>query len=104
MLIKKPKIYQQNECSYLCGACSTATVLHSFGEEPDSISSLYNQLRDCGYMYQSTGLYSSNLQNYFLRKDWICLVNRSGGPWEASPDNKNGNQSHGVKHQRIATW
>jgi hypothetical protein len=48
-------------------------------------------------------MYASTLQSYFLRKDWICLVNSSGGPAELD-EKGHTSTHHEFAHQRIATW
>jgi len=101
---RKPKIYHQAEKSYHCGACVTATVLDWFGEEPDPILKLYKDLRGEENSSETEGLYKSSLQSYFLRKDWICLSNTSGGPAELHHDKSRLASHHEKPHQRIATW
>lgn len=104
--VKKPKIYHQPEKSFHCGACATATVLHWFGEEPDPILSLYKQLRAEGHRYNGDGegLYSTQLQSYFMRMDWVAIVNRSGGPFENIEGKDYPDSNHHFVHQKLATW
>lgn len=48
-------------------------------------------------------MYASTIQSYFLRKDWVCLVNNSGGPYELDEDGCS-QSHHEHTHQRLATW
>lgn len=104
-MTKKPKIFHQPEKSSHCGACASASILDWFGEEPESIPILFAQLRGEGRTYEgmTPGLWASHIQSYFLRKDWVCLINRSGGPVEKDLKGEDVH-SHSQKHQQIATW
>lgn len=102
--MKKPKIFHQPEKSYHCGACASASVLHWFGEEPDPVLTLYKDLRNEERMTgDNGGLYSTSIQNYFLRKDWVAIVSHTGGPAEYYEDGRR-KSYHSETHQCIATW